>query len=406
MRRPYVCLFIVIVPLIVYLSVVYRLTNASCFLKVSWNHGLPSGMRENSHNISTLMTMYSENYAKIERERSVLLKNIAELLSQNNIVHTSDSVSESTNVLSGNANVLTNKAWKYLFNCNNIHQIKLIRKVGVGVSKQTFLGIYKNFQVAVKMVTRHVKDVHRCRQALEEAGTDNDHARSRCFSFPRMKLMKEILFLEQLQQPSLVQLLGYCVRNEEGESTDLREHGVIAVYEYGERLVLDSLILLPWQLRLQHAIDMAKFLYYFETSPLGSLKISDFKESHFLRVNNTIKMTDLDDINNIEPTCLGPFREKRGDSDSPFVHGSTCQYDVLCTMGQCIGHNAKQNMMTMNQLFFKRLLHGASFPEHIGTILNRLSVALDNLSITALHLVEKLQQIQNSMISNNEDQFQ
>jgi hypothetical protein len=36
--------------------------------------------------------------------------------------------------------------------------------------------------------------------------------------------------------PGFIKLLGYCVRSEESDSTDLSEHGVTAVYEYGKRL--------------------------------------------------------------------------------------------------------------------------------------------------------------------------
>jgi protein kinase domain-containing protein len=53
--------------------------------------------------------------------------------------------------------------------------------------------------------------------------------------------MKEIILLEQMDHPGFIKLLGYCVRSEESDSTDLSEHGVTAVYEYGKRLNVESL---------------------------------------------------------------------------------------------------------------------------------------------------------------------
>lgn len=72
--------------------------------------------------------------------------------------------------------------------------------------------------------------------------------RQRCYTYPTARLMKEILLSEQLQHRNLVTLLGYCLRSEESDSTDISEHGVISVYELGSRFVLDNLqVMYGWR---------------------------------------------------------------------------------------------------------------------------------------------------------------
>ncbi|KAK6195618.1 hypothetical protein SNE40_001007 [Patella caerulea] len=280
---------------------------------------------------------------------------------------------------------------RYLFNCSNIHDIKIKKKIGHGVSKQTFLGEYNGEHVAVKMVTRHLRDVRDCFDDIKQRNVDTPQTRSKCFAIPTMKLMKEILFLEQINHPNLVSLLGYCVRSEESDSTDISEHGVVAVYEHGQRFVVDSLQLESWQLRLQQAVELADFLDYLENSPLGSLIVPDFKEGHFLFVDYSIKMIDLDDVNNIEPQCgLHP----------KIVDDDKCEYDLKCLRAQCIGFNAKTNMKHMNRLLFKRLLFPLTFPDVIMKNIGQVSAQLDSLSYSGRELFNELRSLQNIALAN------
>jgi protein kinase domain-containing protein len=59
--------------------------------------------------------------------------------------------------------------------------------------------------------------------------------KQRCYVPSTLKLMKEILLAEQLQHNNIASLLGYCVRSEESESTDIAEHGVVSLFELGNR---------------------------------------------------------------------------------------------------------------------------------------------------------------------------
>ena len=170
---------------------------------------------------------------------------------------------------------------RHVFNCSNIHIINLQTKIGHGVSKQTFKGTFRGMPVAVKMVTRHQKEVKACIDALNSSEPERTTERSKCFVHPTMKLMKEILLSEQLNHPGLVKLLGYCVRSEESDTSDLSERGVVSVYELGQKLMLGNLQLATWQEKIRYSINLAEFLHFLEYSPLGSLVVRDFKEDHF-----------------------------------------------------------------------------------------------------------------------------
>ncbi|OWF39218.1 extracellular tyrosine-protein kinase PKDCC-like [Mizuhopecten yessoensis] len=408
MEKRYIKVSIFLLPFVLYTAVMLKMLDKACQTEIFTKHATPPDafprVLEQSHNSTTLLHSVLRKYEAIDRQRTKLSEMLNKLLS-----------GESPEALASNdlavryfnaRNLRDLKGFdkigskikkqtiakaKYVFNCTNVHEIKLIKKVGHGVSKQAFLGKFKGQPVAVKMVTRHQKEVRQCLEGIREKGMESDNfQRSRCFVFPTMKLMKEILLLEQLDHPGFVQLLGYCVRSEESDSTDMSEHGVVAIYEYGERFVLDNLQFLPMKAKLLRAVNLAKFLQYLEFSPLGSLRIKDFKEGHFLLVNSSLKMIDLDDVDNIEPSC-DIYSDIDHITENNNIHYRTCEYDIQCQMGLCIGYNAKQNLKSMNRLFFKRLLYPLSYPSDIVESLTQVNTRLETLSITAPELVEVLE---------------
>ena len=230
------------------------------------------------------------------------------------------------------------------FNSSNTHMINLQAKIGHGVSKQTLKGTFRGMPVAVKMVTRHQKEVKTCVYAINGSEAKRVEQQAKCFAHPTMKLMKEILMLEQLNHPGFVKLLGYCVRTEESDTSDLSERGVVRVFELGQKLMLGNLQLTTWQEWIRHSINLADLLNYLEHSPLGSLIIRDFKEGHFLMVGKRIKMIDLDDVDNLEPSCDNYLADKR------YVNTSkkSCEFGLPCNQGLCFGFNAKHNLKNMN----------------------------------------------------------
>ncbi len=340
-----------------------------------------------------------------------------------------------------------------IFTCANIDQITIKRKLGQGVTKQVFLGFYEGKKVAVKMITRNVIDITSCLKKLKRNATGIDPAdfpkeRQRCFTLPNMKLMKEVLLLHQINHPNLLKLLGYCVRSEETESTSLQDHGVLAVYEYAIPFYPSTLASWPWHLRVKTAFELADLLHYLQNSPLGSLRISDFKDIHFLLKDGRIKLTDLDDMTSLEPKCRLPIgntldsishlhpqlpienplpvdlagrqqgldvspshdsqtadklalRAKNtlsfdpppglGGSPTNPLYPSQCGYNLRCTGGICPGSNALHNLAHMNRIYFQNLLLGdcGAHTEKCETLRTRL----DNLDITAMELKEYLYQM-------------
>ncbi|WAR28083.1 PKDCC-like protein [Mya arenaria] len=282
---------------------------------------------------------------------------------------------------------------KYLINCENIHEVHLHSKIGHGVSKQTFRGHFRGKHVAVKMVTRHQIEVKSCIEQLNKSDPDFISYRSRCFVFSTMKLMKEILLLQQLNHPGFVRLLGFCVRNEESDTTDLNERGIVSVFELGERLVTYSLQTLTWKEKLKIAVELADFLHYLEFSPLGSLRIRDFKEDHFLMVNGSLKMIDLDDVDNLEPSCTVYISIDTQIQQAKSGNQNGCEFGLTCQKGMCLGFNARQNIKFMNRIFFKILLFPTMFPDKLSREVGSILADLDDNAITAGVLCNKLKTI-------------
>ncbi len=189
---------------------------------------------------------------------------------------------------------------------------------------------------------------------------------------------------------------------------------------------------------------------YLQHSPLGSLRVSDFKQIHFLLKNGRIKLTDLDDVTSLEPGCEmqrdppGDVRTShdldiKGDlslrrdlkserteeqkqnknvQSFPDLTGQTtdeswdpqganmaipgvkesslsspkgCGYNLKCLGGICQGFNALHNLAHMNKHYFRTLLYGDC--EDQESACSNLRMRLDNLSISAEQLKELLYQM-------------
>ncbi|XP_061170932.1 extracellular tyrosine-protein kinase PKDCC-like [Saccostrea echinata] len=278
-----------------------------------------------------------------------------------------------------------------VFNCENIKSIKLQEKIGHGVTKQAFLGLFDGEKVVVKMVTRHQKEARECLDGLPNRDKSDNLKRSKCFVFPTMKLMKEILLLHQLKHEGFLTLFGYCVRSEESDSTDLSEHGVVAVYERGTSISVEKLKGLSMGDKIRQSMHLISFFQYLANSPLGSLRVRDFKMDHFLMVNSTIKMIDLDDIDNLEPSC-----------DAYSIESNTkrlpCEYNLTCEMGLCNGHNAKRNMERANELFFRHLLTPDVFPRKCFKMLEDINQRLRELSVNYHGIRRSLKKLLDSVV--------
>ena len=380
MDKRYIRLSLCLLPFTLYTALMFRMIDNVYQADVSVdkvNHILSVG---NGENVTSKLRMLAERYNRIDTERKALLEVIQRVILEEehddglrfikSYVEKSD---VPNNVLYG----VYRKPF-YPYNCENIYKIHLRHKIGHGVTKQVFLGEIDGRNLAIKMVTRHQKEVRLCIENLQNKGDKSMHSRSKCYAFSNGKLMKEILLLEQLHHEGFAELLGYCVRNEESESTDLREHGIISVFELGKRFTIDSMQYLSLRAKINHAIHLLKFLAYLEHSPLGSLRIRDFKEDHFLLFGSEIKMVDLDDVDNLEPSC-----DVYTDDDVMPSAKQGCEFGLQCQTGLCVGHNAKHNLKMMNKLFLRRFLHPDSFPTNVFKGVNDLVFKMDALHISA-----------------------
>ena len=263
---------------------------------------------------------------------------------------------------------------KYMFNCRNIHDIRVIDRAhgAEGRLKRVDVGVFKEQNVAVKRFR-------------------NKKPAAISYELRQFLFMKEILLLDQLNHPSLIKMLGYCFRN--GRHINLRttptDVDIKAVFEYGEPFNFRNMSVSVEQ-RLQHCIDLSSLLEYMSNTPLGSLIMADFKTTHFLMVNNSIKLIDFDYFHNVEPSCNTTKQ---------------CLYNLTCdtsqnlsakpgtSIGVCTGYNVKHNIKKMYENIFILLLQKKYFPVQIHQMIDEVTDKLKRNDIEVTYLVNTLKNI-------------
>ena len=275
---------------------------------------------------------------------------------------------------------------KYVLNCRNIHEIRVIYHAhgALGRLKKVDVGVFKEQTVAVKRFrnTKPAAVSYELRQYL---------------------FMKEILLLDQLNHSSLIKMLGYCYRS--GRHKNLlitpTDVDITAVFEYGEPFNFGNMSVSVEQ-RLQHSIDLSSLLEYMSNTPLGSLIMADFKATHFLMVSNSIKLIDFDYFHNVEPSCNTTIQ---------------CLYNLTCDTsrdtsqhrsatpgkqnGVCTGYNVKHNIMKMYEKIFILLLEKTYFPVQIHPMIDEVTDKLKRNDIEVTYLVNTLQKILHIYKINN-----
>ena len=271
---------------------------------------------------------------------------------------------------------------KYIFNCTNIDQINIsIYGVGNGRSKVVDIGQFNGQMVVVKRLPIYDRTIWEPRELL---------------------FLKEILMRDQLEHPSIINLLGFCLRHLNGENfkrVKLKYSDISAVYEYGDAFDIQN-VTSTLSGRLQHASDLVDLIWYLHNSPLGSLIFGDFKENHFLMVKNRIKIIDLDFMHNVEFPC---------DLDQPFSKcpfNRTCQPlnelektttycdpKTDCSIGVCRGSNVQINIHNIYKNFLKYLLEPSIFPIECKPLISKLFVRISSNDISIDDLIAELKVI-------------
>ncbi len=256
---------------------------------------------------------------------------------------------------------LINNGAEYIFNCANIASIKLVRLLGSGIYKKTYLGEYgSGTKVAVKMLNT-------------SPGNSRDEVRLKMF-------MKEILLLQELKHRNILKLLGFCIRGDNYATESLKDEGALAIYEYGEEVHRNRSFFthVPLSQRLDISLALMDLFIYLENSPLGSMGMLDINFRHFLWSNNTLKMIDLNG-NWQEPSCQNK-------------NNATCELNVTCVDGRCLGHNAKHNLLRIKNLLLMRLLMDTDIialeSNVTGQDMGRRQYGLDALKLLILMLNE------------------
>lgn len=253
---------------------------------------------------------------------------------------------------------------KYMFNCGNINEITILKRLYSGTSKQVYIGQYRNKFVVVKVVSTLSADLSLCFHEFKEHGFDPEESSSNCIGHSNSKLLKEILLLHQLSHQNLAKLLGYCVRGSDLEPLDPKAHGAISVFEYGDALQVEQLTSLPWKQKVRHAKEIASLLTYFQKSPIGSVLIKDFKLGHIVSSDSHMRLIDLDGYQ------AGP---------------------VTCDGVSCDDSYAYKNVKTTWPTVFKYLLVPDNFPENLKLDVIELGGRLENSSVTGDFITSFLQ---------------
>ena len=152
------------------------------------------------------------------------------------------------------------------------------------------------------------------------------------------------------------------------------QHGIVAVYEYAEAFnVTNNFTLLQ---KLTFAEQLADLLDYMEHSPLGSLRMDDLKQENVRMVKGHIKLSDIDHLNSKEIEC-----------------SQECDHGVACENGRCVGLNARLNMISADEKFFRYFLKDNDNAHGLQHQLQSISHKIISFKLTAGELKIKLQNI-------------
>ncbi|XP_072423940.1 extracellular tyrosine-protein kinase PKDCC-like [Chiloscyllium punctatum] len=257
--------------------------------------------------------------------------------------------------------------------CNDFRNITGIEFLGSGYTKTVLKGTLQDgTAVALKTVNSQGDEVKRC---LQRYGQQRD-----CFRLAAYKIIKEMILLQKLQHPNIIQLYGQCY------SGSLQDGPVItAVVEQGAPVEMIQLLQTPWEERFRICLSLMKLLHYLAHSPLGSVLLLDFQPRQFVLVDGELKVTDLDDVSTEELPCTT-------DSDC-VIEFPTRSFSLRCAAdGKCHKINEKRNLYNAFRFFLTYLLpYGA--PSTLRPLLWKIMNATGDLQYGINETLEAFEEV-------------
>ncbi|XP_058605580.1 extracellular tyrosine-protein kinase PKDCC isoform X2 [Onychostoma macrolepis] len=219
--------------------------------------------------------------------------------------------------------------------CEELSGIKAVEFLGSGYTKTVLkAALPQGLFVALKSVNHQGTDMRLCMEDFQDS--------QGCNELVSFKLRKEIVLLQRLQHPNIVELKGQC-------QDSALVGGITAVLEQGMPLQMIQLLQSPWEERFRVCLGLVRLLQYLSHSPLGSVALLDFQPRQFVMVSGELKLTDLDDASIQEPAC-------QEDSDC-LLQFPLRNFTLQCSPSRtCEGLNEMKNLYNAYRYFFTYLL--------------------------------------------------
>ncbi|KAM9316841.1 extracellular tyrosine-protein kinase PKDCC [Gastrophryne carolinensis] len=230
-----------------------------------------------------------------------------------------------------------------LLGCQDINKGTNMQYLGSGYTKAVYkLILNDSLSVALKSVDFGGHDIQNC---LKRYRTLED-----CYRLASFKIVKEMILLQRLQHPSILQLHGYCYQ----DSNDIADT-LTTITELGSPLEMIQLLQSSWEDRFRICLSLVRLLHYLAHSPLGSVTLLDFRPRQFVVIDGELKVTDLDDASMDETPCTS--------SDNCFMEFPARNFTLPCSVeGKCQSMNEKRNLYNAYRFFFTYLLPHSAPP--------------------------------------------
>ncbi|XP_018120514.1 extracellular tyrosine-protein kinase PKDCC isoform X2 [Xenopus laevis] len=221
--------------------------------------------------------------------------------------------------------------------CQDIRNGSDVRYLGSGYTKAVYKSLLNgSVSVALKSVDFGGHDIQNC---VRHYGTLED-----CYRLASFKILKEMILLQRLQHPNILQLYGYCYQ----DSNDISDT-LTTITELGSPLEMIQLLQTPWEDRFRICLSLVRLLHYLAHSPLGSITLLDFRPRQFVVVDGELKVTDLDDASMDETPCIS--------HTDCFLEFPARNFTLQCSAeGKCQNMNEKRNLYNAYRFFFTYLL--------------------------------------------------